>query len=85
MHNTFFYKKDGSPSSVRTTVGEGKSKTSFSQYFGSNDGGTTVKNGPFTSRFNKQGQCISFGITSGRHTTYVGKNGNLTDHITAFR
>lgn len=83
--NTFFYKKDRSVSSMRTTNGEGENKITFNSYFGENRGGVTFKSKNYISRMNKKGECIGVGIKTGKYITYIGSNGEVSNHIPEFR
>ena len=80
MITTNFMHDNGKISSSRTSSGM------FSQtsYVNSNRGGITGKIGNFSYRLNNQGQFIGTGLTVGRHTTYFGRNGSVTNHMTAF-
>lgn len=80
MDTTFFYKKDGGLSSIRT----GTPTMKITTYPGKSYGGVTMKNNGFTSRINNSGQAIALGIRSGGNTTYFGKNGRVAKRLTGF-
>lgn len=81
MSSTLFFKKDGNASSLRTSTKTGKNKISFTNYIDGKGGGVTFKAGNMTTRLNKNGQCIGVGLTTGRKTTYFGKNGNVVTKL----
>lgn len=83
MKTTTFYKKDGNVSSRRHTLKVGKNSISFSDY-GGNRGGVTFKSGATTTRFNKNNQCIGFGLSTGRSTTYYGTKFRPMSNLTTY-
>lgn len=84
MSTTFFYKKDGNASSMRTTLNVGNNKISFLNYF-DGIGGVTFQSGIITTRLNSKGQSIGIGLSCGNNTTYFGKNGNVISQLPALR
>lgn len=80
MDVTNFHHRDGSTSSVRTSFG-GFSSTS---YVGSSRGGTTWRLGNSSMRFNNRGEFLGSSVTTGGGTTYFGRHGGVSSHITAY-
>jgi len=74
MSTTIFSDKNGGISSTRVTIGGPNNKVSLTSYMGSSKGGTTFKNKYLTTRVNNKGQAIGHGLTTGKHTTYYGRN-----------
>lgn len=85
MTTTFFNKKDGNLSSMRTTSGVGNGMVSFNSYFGSNKGGVTFRSPNSISRLNSKGECLGIGIKTGKHITYFSKDGHVSNHVPDFR
>ena len=85
MANTFFYKKDGNMSSMRTTSGTSNSMVSFTSYFNSGKGGVTFRSRNCISRLNNKGESLGIGIKMGKHITYFNKNGQVINDIPDFR
>lgn len=82
MSVTYFNDDQGGISSIR--AGNWHSGYSSTDYFGSDKGGLTLHTGNFVSRLNNNGTCIGAGLTAGRHTTYIGRNGNVSSRLTSF-
>lgn len=83
MRTTTFFKKDGNVSSREHTLNVGRNSISFSEHIGGG-GGVTFRSGRMTTRFNSNHQCISHGLTTGSHTTYVGGNLKSISQISSF-
>lgn len=84
MSSTIFYKKDGSISSIRTTIGSEKNKVSISHYIGSTRGGVTFNNNGFSARFNNKGQSMGTSIKMGNSTSYYNTFGSPTATMRPF-
>nr|WP_106782903.1 hypothetical protein [Lysinibacillus timonensis] len=84
MESTSFQKKNGTISSIRTSIGSGNSKVSLTNYTNSTRGGVTFRTNTITSRIDNQGQCISTGFNAGRKMTYIGSHNQITNRITPF-
>lgn len=82
MSTAYFNDDNGGISSMRS--GNWHSGYSNTDYFGSDRGGFTLHTGNFVSRFNNNGICIGTGLTVGRHTTYIGRSGNVSSRLTSF-
>ncbi len=80
MDTTNFYHKDGSLSSVRMRCG-GLASTS---YVGSTRGGSTWTMGGSSMRFSNSGRFLGASVSTGGGTTYFGRNGSASSHITAY-
>ena len=82
--NNNFSKKDGSISSSRVSIYNGKSKISLSNYNGSTRGGVTFKNNAISSRFNNKGQSMGTSMKVGSNTKYYGVDGMHSNKIKQF-
>jgi hypothetical protein len=84
MSTNYFQNKDHGLSSLRTTIGSGKSKVSLSQYYDSSKGGVTFRSPGITTRINNQGQVLSTGFNTGRKMTYLGSKNGTSNRIAPF-
>lgn len=73
MKSTFFYNKNGSLSSIRTSSSIGAGRVENTSYIGSGKGGMTYRGKSITSRLNTTGQSISIGTGFGTKQYYNGK------------
>lgn len=83
---TIFNKRDGSISSIRTTIGSGSGKVSISNYnyMGSTRGGATFKSNGVSARFNNKGQSMGISMKTGKSTSYYNSVGNPISKMTQF-
>lgn len=81
---TIFNKRDGSISSIRTTIGSGSGKVSISNYMGSTRGGATFKSNGVSARFNNKGQSMGISMKIGKSTSYYNSVGNPISKMTQF-
>lgn len=84
MTTVNFLNKDNGISSSRTTIGQGNSKVSLTQYHKSTKGGTTFRSSQMTSRVNNKGQSLSTGFKSNRKMTYMESKNRLSNTIAPF-
>lgn len=84
MTTVDFFNKDNGISSTRTTIGQGKSKVSLTQYHNSTRGGTTFRSPQMTSRVNNRGQSLSYGFKANGKMTYIKSKNKVSNTIAPF-
>lgn len=82
---TYFYKKNGGLSSIRTTMGTSNNEMNMTTYPDKGRGGVTFKNNGIKTRMNSSGVSIGSGLKCGNSTTYFGKNGNVVSDLPSFK
>lgn len=84
VNTTYFNKKDGGLSSIRTTIGDSKNKMSITSYPSTGKGGVTFSNKDSVSRINNRGQSLGTGLKGGSKMTYFGTDGKINNNLARF-
>lgn len=84
VKTTYFNKKNGGLSSIRTTIGNSSNKMSITTYPSTDRGGVTFKNDSTTMRMNNTGTSIGIGLSCGNNTTYFGSCGNVVSDLPSY-
>lgn len=74
MQTTFFFKKNGSLSSIRNSTGNGKNSISFTSSSDGSNKGVTYKTSSTITRINKNGGQLDFGTHGSGRVSYFHNN-----------